>query len=977
LFDERTHLRERRAKDDQVSAIDRLAQIARGEIHGAEFSAFNHACRTPNVTGDLACQLPFPDGQPERSAKQTDTYDCDFPKTHETIKKEKGNGKKEKGGSLTADGRRWTRMGNGISTRISRINTNSFRQSVAGAKCVQTPQGTRSRDSNLPCQAGGRRSKICVHLRSSAVKNFRASAVSSTFSFFLFPFPLQMEPGMNLKRLFFFALALVFPRLVFCAPAHTFNIGTNDFLLDGQRFQIRCGEVHAARVPPEYWRHRLQMAKAMGLNTVCAYLFWNLHEPRPGEFNWKGDANVAEFCRIAQQEGLWVILRPGPYACAEWEMGGFPWWLLKHDDIKLRTRDPRYLEAVRRYLKEVGRVLGPQQITHGGPILMVQVENEYGFYGKDAAYMGDVRQALLDAGFDVPLFACNPADHLRDGYRADLFPVVNFGSDPATNFLRLRTVLTNGPLMCGEFYPGWFDTWGAPHHTGKTQRYLTDLEYMLKTGASFSIYMAHGGTTFGFGTGADRPFKPDTSSYDYDAPISEAGWATEKFFKTRELFAKYLLPGEKIPDPPAKNPVITIAPVEVKEFASLFTHMPPFDRSPAAIYDHTPGNFEKYDQDYGLMCYRTRVPGEGVVEVSGVHDIGYVYSGQAATRRGFLDRRNRSFKLEIPANNFGNGSGPLWIFVEAMGRVNFGTEVHDHKGLIGPVKYIRAASTNLMTDWSILKYPLDEKMLAGLEYDSPGPYGPTFYRATIEIDEPGDTFLDMRPWGKGFAWVNGHNLGRYWNIGPQQTMYVPGPWLKRGKNEFVILDLLGPEKPVIAALDKPILDQLRPELDFSKMKRPAVTLKLDPTAPTHRGSFSRGTELQEVKFAQPAKGRYFCLESLNAHDGKPFAAVAELDLLDESGNPLSHDGWLIASVDSEERVQDDGTAENAIDGQTANYWLSESTATQPNHPHRLVLDLGQTFTISGFRYVPRQGNNSTTGRIKDYRVYVGDGLVQK
>src|SRR3984885_6216531 len=211
-------------------------------------------------------------------------------------------------------------------------------------------------------------------------------------------------------------------------PAHTFAIGTNDFLLDGQRLQIRCGEIHAARVPMEYWRQRLQMAKAMGLNTVCAYLFWNLHEPKPGEYVWTGQADDAEFCRIAQEEGLWVILRPGPYACAEWEMGGSPWWLLKHDDIKLRTRDPHYINAAKSYLKEVGRVLGPMQITHGGPLIMAQVENEYGFYGKDSEYMGELRRTLIDAGFNVPLFACNPKEHLKDGYRSDLFPVVNFGS---------------------------------------------------------------------------------------------------------------------------------------------------------------------------------------------------------------------------------------------------------------------------------------------------------------------------------------------------------------------------------------------------------------------------------------------------------------------------------------------------------------------------------------------------------------------
>ena len=227
-----------------------------------------------------------------------------------------------------------------------------------------------------------------------------------------------------------------------------------------------------------------------------------MHEPKPGQFDWSGQADAAEFCRIAQEEGLWVILRPGPYSCAEWEMGGLPWWLLKNDDIQLRTRDPRYMAAAKRYLKEVGRVLGPLQITHGGPILMVQVENEYGFFGKDADYMGELRQALLDAGFDVPLFDCNPPQHLKDGFRPDLFPVVNFGSDPASGFKALREILPKGPLMCGEFYPGWFDTWGAPHHTGNTARYLADLEYMLKAGASFSIYMAHGGTTFGFWSGA-------------------------------------------------------------------------------------------------------------------------------------------------------------------------------------------------------------------------------------------------------------------------------------------------------------------------------------------------------------------------------------------------------------------------------------------------------------------------------------------
>ncbi len=766
---------------------------------------------------------------------------------------------------------------------------------------------------------------------------------------------------------------------------HTFTIGTNDFLLDGQRFQIRCGEIHAARVPAEYWRQRLQMAKAMGLNTVCAYLFWNQIEPRPGEFDWSGLADVAEFCRIAQSEGLWVILRPGPYACAEWEMGGLPWWLLKNDDLRLRTRDPRYLDAAKKYLKEVGRVLDPLQITHGGPILMVQVENEYGFYGKDAEYLGEVRQALLDAGFDVPLFDCNPPGHLKDGYRSDLFPVVNFGSDPAGGFKALREILPQGPLMCGEFYPGWFDTWGAPHHLGNSPRYLADLEYMLTNGESFSIYMAHGGTTFGLWSGADRPFKPDTSSYDYDAPISEAGWPTEKFFKTRDLFAKYLLPGETIPEPPATNPVIAIAPVDVTECAPAFANLP------EAIPDERPGTMEKYDQGHGCILYRTKIPAgpAATLEAAAVHDFGFVFLD--GKRVDVMDRRNNHFTVQLPERK---KAATLDILVEAVGRVNFGQEVHDRKGVLAPVKL----DGQELAGWQIFNLPLDSRMLAHLKFRGSGREsaasfhqesqsrltsaatvqgfnGPAFWRATVNIEKPGDTFLDLRSWGKGVVWANGHCLGRFWNIGPTQTAYLPGCWLHAGTNEIVILDLLGPEKPVIAGLAQPILNELHPEKDFARAHRPKVTLQLEAAKPVLAASFAPGSEMQEVRFDAPAKGRYFCLESLSALDGKPFAAVAELDLLDESGKPLSHEGWTIAFVDSEERGKEDGTAENAIDGQTANFWHTEWGAAQPGYPHRLVLNLGKARTISGFRYVPRPG--ADTGRIKDYRIYIGDDLVRK
>jgi beta-galactosidase len=510
--------------------------------------------------------------------------------------------------------------------------------------------------------------------------------------------------------------------------------------------------------------------------------------------------------------------------------------------------------------------------------------------------------------------------------------------------------------MCGEFYPGWFDTWGAPHHLGNEPRYLSDLEYMLKNGESFSIYMAHGGTTFGLWSGADRPFKPDTSSYDYDAPISEAGWPTEKFFKTRDLFAKYLLPGEKLPDPPATNPVIAFPPVKMTQCAPVSANLP------KAVSDVSPKTMEKYGQGHGCILNRTTIPaGPGAtLEAASVHDFGFVFLN--GERAGVMDRRSGNYKVRLPERT---NSATLDILVEAMGHVNFGAEVHDLKGIHAPVKL----AGEELTGWKIFNLPLDKLKFRTARTSS----GPAFWRVTVKIEKPGDTFLDLRSWGKGVVWVNGQCLGRFWNIGPTQTAYVPGCWLHRGENEIVIFDLLGPEQPVVAGLEKPILDELHPEKDFAQVKRPKVTLKLD--TPVIEAQFAPGTQTQDVIFGSAAKGRYFCLETLSAFDGKPFAAVAELDLLDADGNLLSHEGWRIANVDSEERLKEDGSAENAIDGQTANYWHTEWSAVQPDHPHRLVIDLGKSQTISGFRYVPRQGAPGGGGRIKDYRVYVGDDLV--
>lgn len=623
-------------------------------------------------------------------------------------------------------------------------------------------------------------------------------------------------------------------------PAHTFAIGQDSFLLDGKPFQIRCGEIHSARVPREYWRHRLRMAKAMGLNTVCAYLFWNQIELEPGQFNWSGQAAAAEFCQIAQDEGLWVILRPGPYSCAEWEMGGTPWWLLKDDCVQLRTMDPRYLGPAQRYLREVARVFGPLQITHGGPILMVQVENEYGSYGTNTAYLESLRRTLIDSGIDVPLFDCDPTADLKKGFCPNLFPVVNFGSDPAQAFAALRHLLPRGPLMCGEFYPGWFDTWGAPHHLGNTPRYLADLDYMLSHGESFSIYMAHGGTTFGFWSGADRPFKPDTSSYDYDAPISEAGWPTEKFFKTRELFSKYLAPGETLPEPPPRNPVITFGPVTAQAEA------PVFDNLPAPIEAAEPRTMEDCDQAHGCLLYRAELPAgpPAKLQARAVHDFGFVYLDGHLT--AIMDRRDaRTFTIPIPART---KATRLDILVEAMGRINFGPQMHDHKGLIGPVKLLTETGGQTPGPWRIYKLPLDRASLERLRYGAPQPEMPGFWRATFDLSKVGDTFLDLRGWSKGVVWLNGHCLGRFWDIGPTQTAYAPGPWLQEGSNEIIVLDLLGSRAPRVAGLDQPILNQLHPELDFTNLllARPAEAPLPASNENSSRGNADRAWMVDEL-----------------------------------------------------------------------------------------------------------------------------------
>ena len=636
---------------------------------------------------------------------------------------------------------------------------------------------------------------------------------------------IASSPNIKSGFVFPFILMMASYNFSYGADSHSFKIGKKDFLLDGKPIVIKSGELHFSRIPRAYWRHRLRMCKAMGLNTVCAYMFWNFHEPQKGEFNFSGRADVAEFCRIAQQEGLLVILRPGPYSCAEWDFGGFPYWLLQDETMKLRSRYSGYLQACKRYTQQVGRELKQLQITRGGPIIMVQVENEYGSFGDDKEYLGILRDDWREAGFEVPLFTCDGPVQLQNDVRDDLFCVVNFGSNPEKNFRPLRAIRPDGPLMCGEYYPGWFDHWGGDHHTGSTAKIKKDLTWMLDHRASFSIYMVHGGTSFGFTAGANYSdhYQPQTTSYDYDAPISEAGWATDKYLQIRHLLSSYLDEGETLPEIPAKNPVISTPDIALTYVESLF------DNLGKPISSLRPKPMEFYDQGQGVILYRTRLKAgkTRTLHFEHLHDFALIFVNgkKVATfdRRehpgewvtGFNEKgmnvikgKNENFHgwdVALPAQT---QEAVLDVLVEAMGHINYGAVMGDRKGIVGSVTVKTGSDSAELLNWHVYPMPLDKKQLAALSSGKSEGEAPAFYRATFELDKVGDTFLDMSRWGKGVVWVNGHNLGRYWHIGPSQTLYLPGPWLKQSENEIIILELVQVGERVVKGLKYPILNRV-------------------------------------------------------------------------------------------------------------------------------------------------------------------------
>lgn len=753
--------------------------------------------------------------------------------------------------------------------------------------------------------------------------------------------------------------------LIFSLPvaAQNFTIGKSTFLLNGKPFTVKAAELHYTRIPAPYWEHRIEMCKALGMNTICLYVFWNIHEQTEGQFDFTGQNDIAAFCRLAQKHGMYVIVRPGPYVCAEWEMGGLPWWLLKKKDIVLRTLDPYFMERTAIFMKEVGKQLAPLQITRGGNIIMVQVENEYGAYVVDKPYVSAIRDIVKSAGFtEVPLFQCDWSSTFDRNGLDDLLWTINFGTGAniEQQFKRLKEARPETPLMCSEFWSGWFDHWGRKHETRPAKSMVQGIKDMLDRNISFSLYMAHGGTTFGHWGGANNPsYSAMCSSYDYDAPISEPGWTTDKYFQLRDLLKNYLPAGEQLPEIPEAFPVIEIPEVEFTQVAPLFSNLPEAKES----MDIQP--MEAFDQGWGTILYRTTLqePVENgtTMKITEVHDWAQVFADGKLLAR--LDRRRGEFALQLPVLKKGTR---IDILVEAMGRVNFDESIHDRKGITEKVELVRGKQSAKLKNWTVYSFPVDYSFVQDKRYkNGTAQTMPAYYRTTFRLDKVGDTFLDMSTWGKGMIWVNGLAIGRFWEIGPQQTLFMPGCWLKEGENEVIVLDLKGPEKASIRGLKKPILDWLRNE-GASTHRKEGEQLDLSRETPVAEGTFVPGNGWQEVCFDRQSIGRYFCLEALSAQKGKKIAAIAELDVLGADGKPISREKWRIRYADSEETRSGNCTGDKVFDLQESTYWM---TVAKDAYPHQLVIDLGGDYTVTGFRYLPR-AEKGYPGMIKDYRVYV-------
>lgn len=573
-----------------------------------------------------------------------------------------------------------------------------------------------------------------------------------------------------------------------------FTIGEQDFLLNGKPHRILAGALHYFRVHPDQWADRIRKARQMGLNTIETYVAWNLHAPTPDAFDTDAGLDLGRFLDLVADEGMHAIVRPGPYICAEWDNGGLPAWLFGSGNPVIRTSDPVYMKLVRRYLEQLAPILVPRQIDAGGPIILVQIENEYGAYGADKAYLEELVELNREIGLTVPFTTVDqPEPHmLENGSLPGLHKTGSFGSRSKERLATLRQHQPSGPLMCSEFWVGWFDHWGAHHHTTSVLQAARELGELLEAGASVNIYMFHGGTNFGFTNGANDKgvYQPTVTSYDYDAPLDESGQPTEKYWAFRDILRPYA-DLDDLDVPVAKKPARELE-VQFGRELSVWNYL-----DSAADWNAT-GELASTDDigHYsGFSVYRAEVDTKGrqVLDIAEVRDRAQVFLNRQYV--GTLARDHKGAALVLPEN----ASGILEILVEDQGRVNYGSRLGEVKGLMGPVRI----NGTVVEDWSLTALPLPDGAGISAAIEELGQAavdvlaGPVLARARFDHPDGTDLFLDTGNWTKGVVWINGFCLGRYWSRGPQRTLYVPGPLLLPSGNEIIILELQAANRAVV------------------------------------------------------------------------------------------------------------------------------------------------------------------------------------
>lgn len=579
----------------------------------------------------------------------------------------------------------------------------------------------------------------------------------------------------------------------------TFTVEKDGFRLGGEPFRVISGAIHYFRVPREYWRDRLIKLKACGFNTVETYVAWNMHEPREGEFDYSDMLDIEDFLATAAELGLYAIVRPGPYICSEWEFGGLPWWLLKNDGIRLRCMDADYIAAVDRFFDSLIPRIAAHQITEGGNVILVQVENEYGSYGDDSEYIRYLADGLRRRGINVPLFTSDGTNKqmLTGGTVPEIFKTANFGSRAEEQFAALREYQPDGPLMCTEFWNGWFDHWTEEHHHRPGDDAAASLDDILAHGGNVSAYMFHGGTNFGFMNGANcfDKYEPTVSSYDDDAPVNECGDLTDKYFRFREVISKYApIPDIELPAPVKKK---KYGKFEFTACRRLFDCL---DKLSAPVETVCPLPMEKLGQGYGFILYRAEVRGPREtqnVRIQEPRDRAYIYKNDELLGVQYRNDREPAVSTDIPAEG-----ATLTVLVENMGRVNYGAYLRDPKGVTEGIGF----GWNFIYHWQTYPLPLDD--LSAVDFIEQKPVfdsTPLLLRAEIDIDECCDTFVKLPGFKKGLIFINGRALSRYWEVGPQRSAYLPAPFLKKGKNELIVLELEGFDEASVTLDDEPDL----------------------------------------------------------------------------------------------------------------------------------------------------------------------------